>query len=82
MLENLVIKELSMIKYFKGILILFFASIVFSCATTPVSITSSNTPLNNKKITENLGKVEGEGNLAVSVFGLWMLSQAGYTERH
>jgi hypothetical protein len=48
---------------------------MLSCATTPVSITSSNTPLNDKKIAENLGKVEGKGNLTVSIFGLWMVQK-------
>ncbi len=62
-------------KQFKIIIILFCIASFATCATTPVSITSSNTPLNGKRISENLGKVEGEGNLSVAIFGLWSIQR-------
>jgi hypothetical protein len=57
----------------KAISIIMLAGVVFllSCATTPVGITSSNTPLHNKTITENLGKVEGESSIRFALLGLW-----------
>jgi hypothetical protein len=60
-------------RHFKTIILLFFFACMLSCATTPVSITSSNTPLNDKKIAENLGKVEGVSFPCYSVLGIWML---------
>jgi hypothetical protein len=51
----------------------------FSCiTTTPVCLTSSNTPLHNKKIAENLGKVEGTSDLFSNgslILGLWMIGK-------
>ncbi len=65
-----------MSKHFKTIIILFCIAFMLSCATTPVSITSSNTPLNDKKIAENLGKVEGERKFnCFAIFGLWMIQK-------
>ncbi|MBN2042115.1 MAG: hypothetical protein JW864_18920 [Spirochaetes bacterium] len=47
-----------------------------SCLSTrPVCLTSSNTPLNNKKISENKGKVKGRSNMTWSILGLWMLGK-------
>ena len=63
-----------MCKHFKTIIILIVVGCILSCAT-PVCITSSNTPLNDKKITENLGKVEGESNSCFAILGLWMLGK-------
>ncbi|MFH0977565.1 MAG: hypothetical protein V1874_17435 [Spirochaetota bacterium] len=58
---------------FYSILIIITIS---SCATAPVCITSSNTPLNDKKISENLGKVEGESDSwTISLFCLWTLGK-------
>jgi hypothetical protein len=48
---------------------------LLSCATSPVGITSSNTPLHNKNITENLGKVDGESGIRFALLGLWMFGQ-------
>jgi hypothetical protein len=62
-------------KNFKVMIILFILCSLFACATTPVSITSSNTPLNDKKIAENIGKVEGESKYCISVFGFWMIGK-------
>jgi hypothetical protein len=45
-----------------------------SCITTPVTVTSSNTPLQNRVITENLGKTEGSHS-AYSVLSLWMIGK-------
>jgi hypothetical protein len=61
--------------HFKAIIISFFIVFMLACATTPVSITSSNTPFNDKRILENLGKVEGESNYCFAVFGLWMIGK-------
>ena len=47
-----------------------------SCITTrPVCLTSSNTPLYNKKISENKGKVKGSSNMTFSILGLWMIGK-------
>lgn len=51
-----------------------------SCVTTPVSITASNTPLHDKIIAENLGKVEGESNLRFAILGLWMIGKPDIQE--
>jgi hypothetical protein len=64
-----------MSKHFKIIIFLFCIAFMLACATTPVSITSSNTPLNDKKIAENLGKVEGESDYCFSVLGMWMIGK-------
>lgn len=54
---------------------LLFASLVLSgCMTTPVAVTSSTTPLHDKKIAENFGAVKGS-HRAWSVFGLWMIGR-------
>jgi len=58
-----------------------FATVVVSlvvfltgCVTTPVCITSSNTPVNGKTIEENMGTTRGSDS-AVSILGLWMLGR-------
>lgn len=64
--------------YKTAIVITLFAFIISisSCVTTkPVCLTSSNTPLNNKKIAENKGKVTGKSNMTWSILGLWMLGK-------
>ncbi len=54
---------------------ILIASLVFSgCKTTPVAVTSSTTPLHDKKIVENFGAVKGS-HRAWSVFGLWMIGR-------
>ncbi len=45
-----------------------------SCITTPVTVTSSTTPVHDKKLTANYGKVQGS-HRAWSVFGLWMVGR-------
>jgi hypothetical protein len=60
---------------YKAIIIISFIVFMLACATTPVSITSSNMPLNDKKISENLGKVEGESKYCISVLGFWMIGK-------
>jgi len=45
-----------------------------SCITTPVTVTSSTTPLHDKKIFANYGRVQGS-HRAWSVFGLWMIGR-------
>jgi len=58
--------------------------LVSSCATTPVSVTASNTPLHDKIIAENLGKVEGKTDLLTfqgfSILGVWMLGKPDIQE--
>ncbi len=50
-----------------------------SCiSTSPVCITSSNTPLMNKKISQNLGKVEANSGISFNssyILGLWMIGK-------
>jgi hypothetical protein len=56
---------------------LFFLMIIFllsACITTPVSVTSSTTPMNDKKVTVNYGPVQGS-HRTYSVFGLWMIDR-------
>jgi hypothetical protein len=53
------------------------ASIILSqsaCITSPVTVTSSTTPIHDKKITSNYGRVQGS-HRAWSVFGLWMIGR-------
>ncbi len=45
-----------------------------SCMTVPVTVTSSTTPVYGKKISENLGRVQGS-HKAYSVFCLWMVKR-------
>ena len=55
------------------IIAILFISVVFSsCITVPITVTSSTTPLHDKKIGENLGKTKGS-DLTGSVFCLWMV---------
>jgi hypothetical protein len=69
------LKEYNMREHLKGIIISSFIVFMLACATTPVSITSSNTPLNDKRIAENLGKVDGKSDYCFAVFGLWMIGK-------
>ncbi len=53
---------------------------ISSCITTsPVCLTSSNTPLNNKSIIENFGRVEGKSDFfsfqGSSILGLYMIGK-------
>ena len=43
-----------------------------ACSTTPVSLSSTITPMDDKVITENLGRVEGTDS-AFSILGLFMI---------
>jgi hypothetical protein len=45
-----------------------------ACITTPVSVTSSTTPVHDKKVAVNYGPVQGS-HRAWSVFGLWMIGR-------
>jgi|SRR5208337_2900408 len=45
-----------------------------SCITTPVTVTSSTTPMHDKKISSNYGRVQGSHRVW-SVFGLWMVGR-------
>ena len=45
-----------------------------SCITTPVTVTSSTTPMHDKKVSSNYGRVQG-AHRAWSVFGLWMVGR-------
>jgi hypothetical protein len=57
------------------IFLLMLAVILQSaCITTPLSITSSTTPLQDKKTVMNYGPVQGS-HKAWSVFGLWMIGR-------
>ncbi len=47
---------------------------IAGCVTTPVCITSSNTPVNGKTIEENMGTTRGSDS-AVSILGLWMVGR-------
>jgi hypothetical protein len=50
------------------------ATLLTSCITTPVAVTSSTTPMQDKKITMNYGPVKGM-NRTWSLFGLWMIGR-------
>lgn len=56
-----------------GPAIILIILLAVSC-TTPVCITSSVTPLQNKTISENLGKTKGS-DTAYAVFGLYMIGR-------
>lgn len=45
-----------------------------SCSTTPICVTSSVTPIQNKLITENLGKTSGTDS-ALSILGIYMIGR-------
>ena len=62
-------------KFIVTIMILFIIMICCNgCVTTPVCITSSNTPVNGKTIEENMGTTRGSDS-AVSILGLWMMGR-------
>lgn len=50
------------------------AALLTSCITTPVTVTSSTTPMQDKKITMNYGPVQGKSR-TWSLFGLWMIGR-------
>lgn len=50
------------------------AALVSSCITTPVTVTSSTTPMHDKKIIMNYGPVQGKSR-TWSLFGLWMIGR-------
>ncbi|OHD65415.1 MAG: hypothetical protein A2176_15800 [Spirochaetes bacterium RBG_13_51_14] len=45
-----------------------------SCITTPVTVTSSTTPMHDKKIIMNYGPATGS-NRTWSLFGVWMIGR-------
>lgn len=45
-----------------------------ACITTPIGVTSSSTPVHDKKIVMNFGPVRGSDRVW-SVFGLWMIGR-------
>ncbi|MBN1495159.1 MAG: hypothetical protein JXA07_00220 [Spirochaetes bacterium] len=55
-------------------LIVFTILLNTQCITTPVGLTSSSTPVQEKKIIENYGPVQGSDRVW-SVFGLWMIGR-------
>ncbi len=55
-------------------ILVLVAVVQISCMTTPVTVTSSTTPMHDKKIISNNGKVQGS-HRAWSVFGLWMVGR-------
>ncbi|MCU0846368.1 MAG: hypothetical protein MUD12_00590 [Spirochaetes bacterium] len=55
------------------------AALLTSCITAPVCMTSSNTPIAGKKITENLGKTSGSSSATV-ILGLVMIDKPDIDE--
>jgi hypothetical protein len=57
-------------------LIVFLLATAFqiSCMTAPITVTSSTTPIHDKIISANHGRVQGS-HRAWSVFGLWMVGR-------
>ncbi len=55
-------------------MLLFAALAVSGCKTTPITATASTTPLHDKTIEVNHGRVRGS-HRAWSVFGLWMVGR-------
>jgi len=62
------------IRLFITLSILTFMLFITGCITTPVCITSSNTPMVGKTVQENLGTTRGSDS-AISILGLWMLGR-------
>jgi hypothetical protein len=51
------------------------AALVFgSCSTSPISYTSSVTPMEGKRVVENLGKTQGKDS-AYSILGIYMIGR-------
>jgi hypothetical protein len=66
-----------MIRCIRNSALLFYIIMVLllsACITTPVSVTSSTTPVHDKKVAVNYGPVRGS-HRAWSVFGLWMIGR-------
>ncbi len=65
-----------MMKSIRGAVILsiFSTLCVTSCITTPVTVTSSTSPLNDRRSWINHGQVQGS-HRAWAVFGLWMIGR-------
>jgi hypothetical protein len=58
-----------------GIFSTLAAILIFgSCSTTPISYTASVTPMEGKRIVENLGKTEGKDS-AYSILGVYMIGR-------
>jgi len=58
-----------------GILLTVAVALIFSsCSTTPISYTSSITPMEGKRVVEYLGKTEGRDS-AYSILGLYMIGR-------
>jgi len=58
-------------KYILLVSVIFLATFS-SCITSPVTMTSSLTPIQNRPIVENLGKTSGSDR-AWSILGIWMI---------
>jgi hypothetical protein len=59
------------------VIIIFVAAALLmqhACITSPVAVTSSTTPVHDKKIIMNYGPVQGSHRVW-SVFGLWMVGR-------
>lgn len=61
---------------YKGVLLIgmIIAMLQTACITSPIAITSSTTPVYDKKIIMNYGPVQGS-HRAWSAFGLWMVGR-------
>jgi hypothetical protein len=62
-----------------SVLCVIMILLLSSCITTPVSVTSSTTPVHDKKVAANYGPVQGS-HRAWSVFGLWMIGRPDIDE--
>jgi len=58
---------------------LVFTVVLCSCRTAPVAMTSSNTPLLDRRIEANLGKTSGYHRVW-SLFGIWMFGRPDVEE--
>ncbi len=61
----------------KKIILTLTAAVIIAfsgCSTAPISVASSNTPIQNKIISENLGFAKGEYT-TYSVLSLWMVGR-------
>lgn len=66
---------MDMFKFFSALVVP--AVFTLSCVTTPVGIVPSNIPLNDKKVSENLGRVKSS-DTAVSILGIWMVGRPDF----
>ena len=58
----------------QGIFFMMAILIFGSCSTSPISYTSSVTPMEGKRVVEYLGKTEGKDS-AYSILGLYMIGR-------